>query len=52
MYGAPITVSFQWLCDYASAFKPLMIAFALMFAATVVMSGVRSDSQPYQRGLF
>lgn len=52
LYGAPIVMSFQWLCDYASAFKPLMIAFALMFAATVVMGGVRSDSQPYQRGLF
>lgn len=52
LYGAPIVMSFQWLCDYASAFKPLMIAFALMFAATVVMGGVRSDAQPFQRGLF
>lgn len=52
VFGRGVSISYQWLCDYASAFKPLMIAFALMFAATVVMGGVRSDAQPFQRGLF
>ncbi|HEY3300360.1 MAG TPA: virulence factor TspB C-terminal domain-related protein [Methylophilaceae bacterium] len=51
-HGHPITISFDWLCQYASAFKGLVIAFSLFAAAVMVTGAVRADSQPYQRGLF
>ena len=50
--GHTITISYQWICDYASAFKALLIAFTLMTAMSIVIAGVRNDGLPYQRGLF
>ena len=50
--GHTITVSYQWICDYASAFKALLIAFSLMTAMSIVIAGIRNDGLPYQRGLF
>lgn len=41
-YGTSTTLSFDWLCDYASYFKPLLIAFSLLAAAYIV-SGTRRD---------
>lgn len=50
--GSPITIKFDWLCTYASNFRALVIALALFFAYMQIASAIRSDSQPYQRGLF
>jgi len=50
--GATITVSFDWLCAYASAFRPLVMALAFFFAYGIIAAAIRADAQPYQRGLF
>jgi hypothetical protein len=50
--GAPITISFDWLCEYASSFKLLIKAWALFLAYGIVAAAIRGDAQPYQRGLF
>lgn len=42
-YGASATVSFDWLCSYASYFKPLLIAFSLLAAAYIVNGSRRDD---------
>jgi len=50
--GATVTVSFDWLCAYASAFRPLVMALAFFFAYGIIAAAIRADAQPYQRGLF
>lgn len=42
-YGATATVSFDWLCSYASYFKPLLIAFSLLAAAYIINGSRRED---------
>jgi hypothetical protein len=50
--GAPITISFVLLCEYASSFKLLIKAWALFLSYGIVAAAIRGDAQPYQRGLF
>lgn len=49
--GTTISISYQWICDYASAFKALLLAFTLMTALSIVLAGIRNDSLP-ARGSF
>lgn len=42
--GRSVTLSYSWLCSYASAFKPLVTAFALFLAYGIVASALRSES--------
>lgn len=39
--GRAITFSYSWLCQYASMFKPFMLAFAYLSAAMFLFSGLR-----------
>jgi len=42
--GMSVTLSFDWLCSYASTFKPFIITFALLTAALIVIGGPRRDA--------
>lgn len=42
--GRSVTLSYSWLCSYASAFKPLVTAFALFLAYGIVAAALRSES--------
>jgi hypothetical protein len=39
--GRAMTFSYSWLCQYASMFKPFMLAFAYLSAAMFLFSGLR-----------
>ncbi|MGQ2966774.1 MAG: virulence factor TspB C-terminal domain-related protein [Methylophilus sp.] len=39
--GKSITFSYTWLCNYASMFKPFMLAFAYLSAAMFLFMGLR-----------
>ncbi|WP_156376564.1 virulence factor TspB C-terminal domain-related protein [Methylophilus sp. Leaf414] len=39
--GRSITFSYSWLCQYASMFKPFMLAFAYLSAAMFLFMGLR-----------
>jgi hypothetical protein len=41
--GQPIPISYEWICTYASMFKPLVIAFAFFGAALIVIGQARKD---------
>lgn len=50
--GATMEVSFEWLCQYASAFRMLVRALATFFAFQIIAAAIRGDAQPHQRSLF
>jgi hypothetical protein len=39
--GKSVTFSYTWLCNYASMFKPFMLAFAYLSAAMFLFMGLR-----------
>jgi hypothetical protein len=41
--GQPIPISYDWICTYASMFKPLVIAFAFFGAALIIIGQARKE---------
>jgi hypothetical protein len=42
--GKSITFSYTWLCNYASMFKPFMLAFAYLSAAMFLFMGLKGSN--------
>jgi hypothetical protein len=43
LFGQSITLSYNWLCDYASSFKPLVILFSMLSALYIVMGSIKRE---------
>jgi hypothetical protein len=42
-HGYAINISYDWLCSYASAFKSIVVAFALYLASLMIFSALKSQ---------
>lgn len=50
--GKNIPFSYQYLCDYASSFKPIVVTFALLSALYIVYGAISVSAVPVQGRLF
>lgn len=42
--GHAVSISYDWLCDYADSFRPVVIAFAYMAAIMIVFGATRKEA--------
>lgn len=50
--GHSVSISYQWICDYASSFKQLLMAWGFFLATQIVYAGILKQANPVQGSLF